>query len=104
MSSASCSRWKDAHNILEKHCMDMHDFKTLKEMEQANSIRGVMTVAKDHGLGAECASLQVLIIIIITTTTIIIIIIITLIIVIIRRQNMLLVLALLRTWWSLTVL
>ena len=29
------------------------------KLPQANSIRGVMTVAKDHGLGAECASLQV---------------------------------------------
>ena len=51
-------------------------------MQQANSIRGVMTVAKDHGLGAECASLQVLISII-TIIIIIIIIIIPIIIIIV---------------------
>ena len=30
-----------------------------QSVEKANSIRGVMTVARDQGLGAECASLQV---------------------------------------------
>ena len=32
---------------------------TQQSVEKANSIRGVMSVAKDQGLGAECASLQV---------------------------------------------
>ena len=70
-----------------------------------------MTVAKDQGLGAECASLQVthiqyviiiiIIVIIIVTITITIIII---VINIIRRQNMRLVLALPQTWWYLILL
>ena len=78
-----------------------------------------MTVAKDQGLGAECASLQVIVtitsiiivaitsIIIVIITTIIIVIITTIIIVIIttiiRRQSIRLVLALPQTWWSLIV-
>ena len=67
-----------------------------------------MTVAKDQGLGAECASLQVphiqYIIIIIIIVIIIVTIITIIIIVTIRRQNMRLVLALPQSWWSLILL
>ena len=59
-----------------------------------------MTVAKDHGLGAECASLQV----VYPTHVLDIITISITIIVIIRRRNMHLVLAFLQTWWFLILL